>query len=183
MASWYDSEIQMLGKLAEIKETPANIQYFLHRHTWSGISQMAKKHHFDIPLCSNFKVVNDIYNFLANLPENKKSLYSFVVDLNRAKGLDAIEQIGRIDIKEKDMKYFIEKIVAPTKRYSYTKDYVDYDTALEVLRRIRDEEVIPLQFAWYYRNYKYQASEFMIKKLVSDGRESAFRVIRDLCRY
>ena len=28
MASWYDSEIQMLGKLAEIKETPANIQYF-----------------------------------------------------------------------------------------------------------------------------------------------------------
>ena len=48
MASWYDSEIQMLGKLAEIKETPANIQYFLHRHTWSGIRQMAKKHNADI---------------------------------------------------------------------------------------------------------------------------------------
>ena len=110
MASWYDSEIQMLGKLAEIKETPANIQYFLHRHTWSGIRQMAKKHNADIQLCSNLKVVDDIYNYFINLPENKKALSSFVVDLNRANGLDSVEQIGRILIKEKDRKYFIEKI-------------------------------------------------------------------------
>ena len=183
MASWYDSEIQMLGKLAEIKETPANIQYFIHRHTWSGIRQMAKKHNADIQLCSNLKVVDDIYNYFINLPENKKALSSFVVDLNRANGLDSVEQIGRILIKEKDRKYFIEKIEAPTRHYNYTKEYVDYDTALEILRRIRDEEVIPLQFAWYYRNYKYQTSEFMRNNLVAEGRKKALKTIVELCRY
>lgn len=183
MANWYDSEIQMLGKLAEIKETPANIQYFLHRHTWSGIRQMAKKHNADIQLCSNLKVVDDIYNYLANLPENKKALSSFVYDLNKAQGLDSVEMGGRIILYEQGWKYKIEKIEGPCRHYQYTKDYVDYDTALEILRRIRDEEVIPLQFAWYYRNHKYQASEIMKNKLVSEGRETAFRVIRDLCRY
>jgi hypothetical protein len=80
-------------------------------------------------------------------------------------------------------KYFIEKIEAPTRHYNYTKEYVDYDTALEILRRIRDEEVIPLQFAWYYRNYKYQTSEFMRNNLVAEGRKKALKTIVELCRY
>lgn len=183
MASWYDSEIQMLGKLAEIKETPANIQYFLHRHTWSGIRQMAKKHRADIQLCSNLKVVDDIYNYFCTLPENKKALSSFVSDLNRAQGLDSVEIGGRIILYEQGWKYKIEKIEGPCNHYQYTKDYVDYDTALEILRRIRDEEVIPLQFAWYYRNYKYQTSEFMRNNLVSEGRKKALKTIVELCRY
>ena len=129
MASWYDSEIQMLGKLAEIKETPANIQYFLHRHTWSGIRQMAKKHKADIQLCSNLKVVDDIYNYFRTLPENKKALSSFVSDLNRAQGLDSVEMKDRIIIKDKVLtsdngfpyyKYFIEKVEGPGRRYNYT---------------------------------------------------------------
>ena len=45
MASWYDSEIQMLGKLAEIKETPANIQYFLsHIATHHARTSSSKQH-------------------------------------------------------------------------------------------------------------------------------------------